>query len=162
MKNLLIALLSLLLIVSCGSEKSDTKTSKVNQPAEKKVTAEWITNLEEGIKKAAEENRTVLVDFTGSDWCGWCFRLRDEVFVQPEFIDYSSKSLVLVELDFPQRKEQTEETKKYNRKLLDKYGVKGFPTILIIDKEGKEIGRTGYRAGGAAAYVEHIKSFIKN
>ncbi len=159
MKNLPVILLSLLMIVSCGS-KRDTKATEV-KPYAAKVSAIWISNLEDAIKTAAEENKTVLVDFTGSDWCGWCVRLKDEVFSKPEFIEYSKNSLVLVELDFPQSIRQSEETKKYNRKLLDKYGVQGFPTILIINKEGNEIGRTGYQQGGAAAYVEHLKGFIE-
>lgn len=141
-------------------------TKKAEEPAAAAVTEEtavelnWLTNLEEGIEKAKNENKTVFVNFTGSDWCGWCIKLKAEVFSKKEFIDYANSSLVMVELDFPQRIEQTQEVKDYNRKTLEKFGVRGFPTILLINGEGKEIGRTGYQQGGPLAYIEHLKSFI--
>ena len=151
----------MLILAGCG-KKTDEAVKETEE--KEKVTVpelKWIYSIEDALKSAGEKNRTLLVNFTGSDWCSWCFRLRDEVFTRPEFIEYANNSLVLVELDYPQRKEQTDEMKAYNRKILEKYGVRGFPTILLINKEGNEIGRTGYKQGGAAAYVEHIKSFIK-
>ena len=159
-KMLITAMLSLFVmtaLVNC------TKKAEESAPAVKEEAAaelNWITNLEEGIERAKHENKTVLVNFTGSDWCGWCIKLKAEVFSKKEFIDYANSSLVMVELDFPQRIEQTQEVKDYNRKTLEKYGVRGFPTIILINGEGKEIGRTGYQQGGPLAYVEHIKSFI--
>ena len=151
----------MLILAGCGKKAEEaTKETAVKE----KVTVpelNWTNSIEDALKTAGEKNRTLLVNFTGSDWCSWCFRLRDEVFTRPEFIEYANNSLVLIELDYPQRKEQTDEMKAYNRKILEKYGVRGFPTILLINKEGNEIGRTGYKQGGAAAYVKHIKSFIK-
>ncbi|MDY0016273.1 MAG: thioredoxin family protein [Candidatus Delongbacteria bacterium] len=160
MKKFLILISVMLILAGCGKKAEEA----AKETAVKKVTVpelNWTYSIEEALKTAGEKNLTLLVNFTGSDWCGWCFRLRDEVFIHPEFIEYAKNSLVLVELDYPQKKEQTDEMKAYNRKILEKYGVRGFPTILLINKEGIEIGRTGYRQGGAAAYVEHIKSFIK-
>ena len=105
-------------------------------------------------------NRAIFVDFTGSDWCGWCFKLDDEVFSQQEFIEYAQTNLILLELDFPRNIPQSEETKLYNRSILERYKVKGFPTILLLDKNGNELNRTGYQPGGAQKYVEHIKALI--
>lgn len=121
---------------------------------------DWNGNLEKAIEQANKENKTVLVNFTGSDWCIWCKRLSAEVFQQKEFEEYAKKSLVLVMLDFPKDIEQTQETKEYNNKLAQKYGIQGFPTILLIDGQGKLIAQTGYQPGGAAKYVEHIKSYL--
>ena len=120
----------------------------------------WNGNLEKAIEQAKKENKAVLVNFTGSDWCIWCKRLSAEVFQQKEFEEYAKESLVLVMLDFPKDIEQTQATKEYNNKLAQKYGIQGFPTILLIDGQGKLVAQTGYQPGGAVKYVEHIKSYL--
>jgi thioredoxin-related protein len=120
----------------------------------------WENNLETAIQQAKKENKAVLVNFTGSDWCIWCKRLSSEVFQQKAFKDYANESLVLVMLDFPKDKPQSDETKDYNNNLAQKYGIQGFPTILIIDAEGKLVGQTGYLPGGPEKYIENIKSYL--
>ena len=120
----------------------------------------WENNLEQAIAQAKKENKAVLVNFTGSDWCIWCKRLSSEVFQQKEFKEYADKSLVLVMLDFPRDKEQTSETQNYNRNLAQKYGIQGFPTILIFNSQGKMVAQTGYQPGGPEKYIEHIKSYL--
>ena len=120
----------------------------------------WNGNLEKAIEQAKKENKAVLVNFTGSDWCVWCKRLSAEVFQQKEFEAYAEDNLVLVILDFPKDIEQSQEIKAYNNKLAQKYGIQGFPTILLIDGQGKLVAQTGYQPGGAAKYVEHIKSYL--
>ena len=120
----------------------------------------WETNLEQAIAQAKKENKAVLVNFTGSDWCIWCKRLSSEVFSQKEFEDYARKNLVLVKLDFPRNIEQTQATKYYNNSLAQKYGIQGFPTILILNSKGDLVAKTGYQPGGADNYIQHIKSFL--
>ena len=120
----------------------------------------WENNLEKAIDQAKKENKAVLVNFTGSDWCIWCKRLSSEVFQQKAFKEYADKSLVLVMLDFPRDKEQTPETQNYNRILAQKYGIQGFPTILIFDSQGKLAGQTGYLPGGPEKYIQNIKSYL--
>lgn len=141
--------LFILLFTSCNNGQSSS-AGNLN----------WNANLEKAIEQAKKENKAVLVNFTGSDWCIWCKRLSAEVFQQKEFEEYAKKSLVLVMLDFPKDIEQTQETKEYNNKLAQKYGIQGFPTILLIDGQGKLVAQTGYQAGGAAKYVEHLKSYL--
>jgi len=119
----------------------------------------WKENLDEALKTAQLENKTVLVNFTGSDWCIWCKRLNDEVFSKDEFAEYAKKNLVLVKIDFPREKEQTPETKLYNQQLAAQYKIEGYPTIVLLRKDGSELGVTGYLEGGAANYVQHLKSF---
>jgi len=120
----------------------------------------WENNLDQAIQQAKKENKAVLVNFTGSDWCIWCKRLSSEVFQQKAFKEYADKSLVLVMLDFPRDKQQTPETQNYNRSLAEKYGIQGFPTILIFNGQGKLVAQTGYQPGGPEKYVEHIKSYL--
>ena len=120
----------------------------------------WESNLEQAIEQAKKENKAVLVNFTGSDWCIWCKRLSSEVFQQEAFKNYADDNLVLVMLDFPRNIQQSAETQAYNRNLAQKYGIQGFPTILIFNDQGKLVAQTGYQPGGPEKYVEHIKSYL--
>src|SRR6266702_7008943 len=94
---------------------------------------EWQTDLSKAQAQAKKENKLVMLDFTGSDWCGWCIKLNKEVFSQPEFAKYAKENLVLVEVDFPRRKEQTEEMKKANQALQEKYKIEGYPTLIVLN-----------------------------
>jgi len=117
----------------------------------------WYTNVEKAVEIAKKEDKRVLVQFSGSDWCKWCIKLNDEVFNKKDFADYAKDKMILVNLDFPRTIAQTDEVKEYNRSMANKYGVRGFPTVLLLDKEGNLVKKTGYQRGGPNAYVEHIK-----
>ena len=121
----------------------------------------WETDLEIAKKRAKDEHKTILADFTGSDWCGWCIKLKKEVFDQPEFQDYAKKHLVMLELDFPRKKELPPKEKEQNQKLSEEFKIDGFPSVLLLNARGKEISRTDYQAGGPAKYVEHLKELLK-
>ena len=121
----------------------------------------WLTDLDEAKKVATKENKPILVDFTGSDWCGYCIKLHAEVFDKPEFEAFA-KDYVLVELDFPNKKPQPADVKAKNREIQQKFAVTGFPTILLIDaKSGEAYGReSGYGPGtGPKAYLEKLNAF---
>jgi thioredoxin-related protein len=122
----------------------------------------WMTDFEAAKKVAAEKKLPILADFSGSDWCGWCIKLNKEVFDQEDFAKFASGKLVLFLADFPSKKKLPEAQAKQNDKLAAEFGIKGFPTVLILDAQGKVLAKTGYRAGGAAAYVEHIKSLLES
>ena len=122
---------------------------------------DWLENYTEALAAAKSLKRPVFIDFTGSDWCGWCIRLDREVFSQKAFIKYAKNDLVLLKLDFPQRKKLSEALQKQNMELAKKFGIRGFPTIVIVDAEGKEIARTGYRPGGDKKYVKYLKELLK-
>ena len=122
--------------------------------------AVWLTDLDEGIKVAKAEKKAILVDFTGSDWCGWCIRLKKEVFDQKEFA-VATKDFVLVELDYPQKKKQPAEEKAKNKALAEKFGIEGFPTIMLLDANGEPFAQTGYLAGGPAKYLPHLAELLK-
>jgi thioredoxin-related protein len=120
----------------------------------------WLTDLDEGIKVAKAEKKAILVDFTGSDWCGWCIRLKKEVFDQKEFAAVS-KDFVLVELDYPQKKKQPVEEKAKNKAWADKFAIEGFPTIMLLDSNGEPFAQTGYQAGGSEKYLAHLAELLK-
>lgn len=121
----------------------------------------WIDDFENARKEAVKREVPVLAFFTGSDWCGWCKKLDAEVLSKEEFKKFAKENFVLLVLDFPSRTKLPEATVKQNKKLQGAYNIKGFPTLVILDAEGKELARTGYRRGGAEAYVEHLKTLLK-
>ncbi len=120
----------------------------------------WLTDFEKARQMAAELKRPILLDFTGSDWCGWCIKLDEEVFAKQEFKDFAKDNLVLFKADFPRNKQLPEAETKQNEALMRRYEARGFPTILLLKADGKVIAQTGYRRGGAEAYVQHLKELL--
>ena len=120
------------------------------------AAAGWDDDYEKAIAKAKAEKKMVLLDFTGSDWCGWCMKLDKEVFSKKEFKDYAKDNLVLVEIDFPNAKRQSKKLKEQNEKLKTEHGVRGYPTIIVLDPEGKKVGQLGYMEGGPAPFIEKL------
>ncbi len=117
----------------------------------------WSADFAAAQKEAADSKKDLLIDFTGSDWCGWCIKLSEEVFSQQAFKDGVKDKFVLVELDYPKDKTKLgDATLKQNEELGKKYGVEGYPTILLCDAGGKPYAATGYEAGGPEAYVKHL------
>lgn len=110
----------------------------------------WLTDLDAAKAQGVKENKPVLVDFTGSDWCPPCKSLHKVVFESSEFAAAASR-YVLVELDFPRSKSQTPELKAKNREWQQKYAVNSFPTVLLLDaKSGDVFGRVGGFGGQTA------------
>jgi thioredoxin-related protein len=123
----------------------------------------WMTDFDKAKEMAAKENKYILVDFSGSDWCGWCIRLDNEVFSKEAFKEYADQHLVLLLVDFPNDKSKlSDEQKQQNRQLAEKFNVRGFPTIFLLSPKGDVVAKTGYRDGGPNAYVEHLKSLINS
>ena len=122
----------------------------------------WVTDFEAAKASAKAGGKYLLVDFTGSDWCGWCIKLKGEVFSKDHFKTEAPKNFILVELDFPRAKDKmTPELIEQNKKLKEKYAISGYPTILLMDAEGKVFAKTGYRAGGPEKYIEYLNSLVK-
>lgn len=119
--------------------------------------SEWSDNYEKALAQAKAEHKKVLLDFTGSDWCGWCIKLDKEVFSKPAFKEYADKNLVLVTVDFPQGKKLSKETQEQNDKLQAKYKIQGYPTIIILDENGKKVSEGGYVKGGPEAFIAQIE-----
>ncbi|GHC67685.1 hypothetical protein GCM10007100_39710 [Roseibacillus persicicus] len=121
----------------------------------------WLTDFEAGKKQAAETGKTLLVDFTGSDWCHWCIQLDKEVFSQEAF-EPVAEEYVLVELDFPQDETLiTPEQRGKNEALAEKIGIEGFPSVILFDAKGRPFARTGYQEGGPEAYLKHLAELSK-
>lgn len=120
----------------------------------------WETDFEKASAAAGKEGKYMLLDFSGSDWCGWCIRLDKEVFSTDEFKKFAGENLVCVLVDFPKAKEQDDALKAQNKKLAKKYGIRGYPTVIILAPDGALAGTTGYQEGGPVKYIEHLKGII--
>lgn len=118
----------------------------------------WDDDHGKALAKAKAEKKLVVMDFTGSDWCGWCIKLDKEVFSKKEFKDYAKDNLVLLEVDFPQGKNQSKKLKEQNSKLKEEYGIRGFPTIIVLNSEGQKVGQLGYQEGGPKPFIEKLDS----
>lgn len=104
----------------------------------------------------------VLLDFTGSDWCPPCMKLHEDVFEKPAFTAFAKDKLVPVMLDFPRSKEISPEIKKQNEELAAKFGIKGYPTLILLDSKGNELAReVGYMPGGPAAFIKWVEASAK-
>lgn len=113
----------------------------------------WMTNLDEAMTLAAKEKKSVLVEFTGSDWCPPCIAMRKNVFTKKEFIEAASKNFILVELDFPKKDKELAEK---NQPHAEKYQIEGFPTVILLDSEGKEFTRF------FASQFPNVEAFLKH
>ena len=121
----------------------------------------WTSDLAAAKKQATAEKKDLLLDFTGSDWCGWCIKLDKEVFQQAAFATGVKDKLVLVELDYPKDKSKlSDATQAQNEKLRGEFKIKGYPTILLCDASGKPYGQIGYEPDGPEKYVAHLNSLM--
>ena len=126
---------------------------------------DWLTNLAQAKSQAKAENKLILMDFTGSDWCPPCKKLKKDVFSSEEFATFAKANLVLVEVDFPRTKKQMEkqsaELKKANEALAKKFDIEVFPTVVVLSPEGKQLSKEPYDGSSAKDYVAKFEKLIK-
>lgn len=120
----------------------------------------WHTDLDDAKQIACENNKHILIDFTGSDWCPWCMKLDNKVFSTQEFAEFAAEELVLVKVDFPKKHPISEEQAAKNEKLAQEYRVRGFPTVIMLNSKGERVGSTGFRRGSVTSYIEHLKGMM--
>jgi protein disulfide-isomerase len=133
-------------------------------PASTEQTSElaWGTDLPAALNQARSENKRVLLDFTGSDWCPWCIKFDHEVLSTDKFAAYAKDKLVLVLLDFPRTKPESATLKQANEALAKQFGVEGYPTYVLLNDSGKELGRqVGYAEGGPDAFIAELDRFSR-
>lgn len=160
MKKLMIALF---LVASTMAVQAQDKKEKGKDLV-------WYSNVKEAMKVSKKKKKPLLLFFTGSDWCGWCIRLQTEVFKTPEFTKWAKDNVVLVELDFPRKKQLPAELQKQNMELQQTFQVRGYPTVWIVnattnkDKQVnfEQLGTTGYVAGGPSKWLEGANQILAN
>jgi thioredoxin-related protein len=123
--------------------------------------ADWGTDYKAALAQAKDQNKLVLLHFTGSDWCPYCKLLDKEVLDKQGFKDFADKNYVGVTLDFPHDKPQSDDVKQQNEALAKQYNIQGYPTLVVVTSGGKELGRQeGYDPGsGQDAVIAKLKSF---
>jgi thioredoxin-related protein len=128
-----------------------------------RAAANWLTDYEAAKAKAKSDHKLVLLNFTGSDWCGYCKHMEADIFSKPQFQDYAAKNLVLVELDFPRFKQQSDEVRKQNMKLASEYDIEAFPTLIVLSPEGKPVANImGYIEGGPEPLIAALEKLRKS
>lgn len=124
----------------------------------------WLTNYNEALKKAKAENKLILMDFSGSDWCANCIRLEKSVFQTETFKAYAKEKFILLNVDFPMKAKNklSPELTKQNAELAKKYNNDGqFPTVIILNSDEKVLAKTGYIEGGVEVYIKHLNDLLK-
>jgi thiol-disulfide isomerase/thioredoxin len=120
----------------------------------------WSLDFPQALARARAGNKMVLIDFTGSDWCPWCIKFDEDVLSTGKFATYAESKLVLVLADFPRHTMQSGALKQANQELQDRFHVSGFPTLVVLNSSGKEIGRqAGYARGGPDAFIAKLDGF---
>ena len=125
---------------------------------------EWNYNFEEAKKLAAEQNKNIVIVFSGSDWCAPCIKLDKNIWQSDVFKKESAKEWVIVKADFPRKKanELPKDQTEHNRKLAEKYNVEGsFPLVVVVDKTGKVIGKMGFKNVSPEEYIKMIHALEK-
>jgi thioredoxin-related protein len=127
-----------------------------------RAESDWLHDYNKAQEEAKTNHKLLFLNFTGSDWCGWCIKFDKDVLSQPQFKNYAHDNLVLVELDFPRSKSQPTQEKKQNVQLAQQYEVLGFPTIVVLDSNGQKVWQfDGYFSGGPEAFIAELQKLPK-
>lgn len=139
------------------TQLASVSTMEISSTAE---ATGWVTDFEKAKTLAAEMNLPIMADFSGSDWCSWCKKLDKEVFSQQVFLDWAKGHVIMLLVDFPENTQLPADQVAANEALLKQFKVDGFPTVILLDSEGKEKARTGYQKGGPEKYIKHLESLL--
>jgi thioredoxin-related protein len=131
-------------------------------PLSARADPEWQTDYKKAQQDAKANNKLLLLNFTGSDWCGYCIVFNREVLSKQQFKDYASKNLVLMEVDFPRRKAVSLDTRRQNQELAQQFQIEGFPTFVVLDGDGRKVWQyEGYFPGGPGAFIAQLDKLRK-
>ena len=159
MKTIFVFLISAIIFCTGCDSKVENVQKKTAAKETVKKGFEIMTDFELAKSQAKINNKPILLIFSGSDWCGWCVKLDQEVFNTQEFKDWAAENVITVIADFPATRQLPPELAKQNEELKNTYNVSGFPTVFLLKDDGSVIARTGYQRGGAANYIRHLKMF---
>ncbi|MEZ4854145.1 thioredoxin family protein [Flavobacterium sp.] len=124
----------------------------------------WNYNFDQAKELATKENKNIIMIFSGSDWCAPCIRLDKNIWQSEEFKKVADEKWVLVKLNFPRKKanQLSEEQTGHNRALAEKYNKEGsFPLVIVLQPDGKVLGKLGFKNVSPSEYIEMIETVIK-
>lgn len=142
----------LLLLASLSLSAADGHSSRIK----------WLTNYDEALQLSSKSTKPIILFFTGSDWCSWCIKLENEALGTQEFADVAEDKFIFVKLDFPLNRQSPQDLSTQNKHLQKQFGVNGFPSIVIIDANQKQIGTAGYRQGGGKQYALYLLKLVND
>ena len=128
------------------------------------VSQNWNYNFDDAKKQASEQDKNIIIVFSGSDWCAPCIKLDKNIWQSEVFQKEASKEWIIVRADFPRKKANTlsKEQTEHNRMLADKFNQEGsFPLVVILDKNGKLLGKMGFKNVSPEEYIKMIHAFDK-
>lgn len=128
------------------------------------LAQDWQTDFEAAKKIATEQDKNIIIVFSGSDWCAPCIKLDKNIWQSEVFKKEAAEEWVLVKANFPRKKanELSKEQTEHNRKLAEKYNIEGsFPLVVILDKNGKVLGKMGFKNVSPEEYIKMIHAFEK-
>jgi protein disulfide-isomerase len=151
-------------VVGCAQPSSSDPPSSTasadTAPTTSPADMAWTESYDGALAQAKSENKLILADFTGSDWCHYCVQLRREVLNKPEFISWASSHVILLEVDYPRRKAQADDIKAQNERLKNQFNIDGYPTVVVMNADGKEVGRiVGY--DGEKEWSQELQKIVK-
>ncbi len=123
---------------------------------------EWENDINIALERASNENKKVILVFSGSDWCAPCIKLEREIWNSPEFVEYSKHHFIMLRADFPRKKKNqlSEEQQKKNAMLFEKYNPEGyFPLVVVLNSKGEVLGTTTYKKISPEEYINELNSF---
>jgi thioredoxin-related protein len=129
----------------------------------------WHSDVNVAIQQSLATKKPMFLFFTGSDWCGWCIRLQKEVFQTPYFTQWAKENVILVELDYPRKKQLPDEVRQQNQTMQQIFQVQGYPTVHLVTPEPQQdgtvtftsLGQSGYAAGGPESWCATATGMIK-
>ncbi len=121
----------------------------------------WESDVAKACEASIKSKKPLLLFFTGSDWCGWCMKLQNDVFKKQEFTKWSNENVILVELDFPKRKQLSPELTKQNQELQQMFEVRGYPTVWFV-LPSKTNGKISFDKLGSTGYDSSVENWINN
>jgi thioredoxin-related protein len=156
-----ITAVSLLVGTMVGCTQSPSSNASADTaPATAPSDTAWTESYDGALAQAKSEKKLVLADFTGSDWCHYCVQLRREVLNKPEFMTWAASHVVLLEVDYPRRKSQADEVKAQNERLKNQFNIDGYPTVVVMNADGKEVGRiVGY--DGEKEWSDALRNMVQ-
>ena len=122
----------------------------------------WYTDIAKATEASLNENKPMMLFFTGSDWCGWCTKLQKDVLKKDEFFIWATNNVILVELDFPKRTPQDEAIKLQNQKLMQNFSVQGFPTCWVVNPIKDDDNKVNLQGLGSLGYDKSVTNWITN
>ncbi|MEM9649278.1 MAG: thioredoxin family protein [Bacteroidota bacterium] len=125
----------------------------------------WQDSFDDALAAASQEDKPIVLVFSGSDWCGPCIRFKRSILDSDEFVEYADKHYVLFNADFPKKKKNQLPPEKLNvnKSLFETYNPKGhFPLVVVLDKEKSVLGTTGFnKKASPSDYISLFNGFVQ-